>query len=175
MSRVPSFEHIKRKIETATARERARSHADLVAKQKQLKAQEAATPRKCSTCGEMKAGCKNVGEKLICGKCRYDYAIQQEENKKLHMRRMLVADVLLSMRFQEMRLGMAAVFALAGFTEERLCHLAAAVEAPTREEIDAIWTVIRENNLVRPEASEFDPRPPEKSKKAGKPKKEKKV
>lgn len=156
MPRKPSFAHIQAKIKRGEALERDRKRKEMEAK----KIAEEKTPRTCEVCGKTRL-CKMIRTQWICGPCRHDYAVQRAEEKKARERKRMIAMLMHKLVFEdgsdEAKEILALSMLLAGLTADDAREIANRERVNTQEELDALWKVFRQHDLISDNYADLDP------------------
>jgi hypothetical protein len=111
----------------------------------------------CDVCYQMKGNCKEIGGRMICGKCRYDHAHKQESADNEQGREFMVSIKLHQLAGDPLALAM--VLMKAGISLPRWKELNEGTDRKAYlEAIDLLWTTMFDMGLFGEGAAKMDPR-----------------
>lgn len=112
---------------------------------------------RCDVCQHEKRNCKRVGERLICGQCRYDYA-QQKESDDAEQARDFMTSLMLGKLAQEEILILALVCQRVPMSLPQWKEATLEGGEKYKELRDRVFTVLLEMGLLKPEARKYAPK-----------------
>lgn len=111
----------------------------------------------CTVCGKEKDNCEPVGERLICGQCRYEHAQREKERTNAQGRDFQVQlGLQLAAKSDPFAVAMIMVKAEVSFPEwKKAMH---SQDGDLYAELrDKVWVALLEMGLLKNEAKEFAP------------------